>query len=192
MKRGSTESRFARIRRVYVGTALIFFNTALLLAVLLVTIHFGLNAFEWFRGPNRVYSTQFDLSAFTEADEETALAIVREFDAHAAGRLDRQGLGEYDYQPWVGFAERPFSGSYLNVEERRGYTVQRTSAPEPIREGVEDFVVWAFGGSTQFGFGINDARRPRATFSANSKLCCLLTEWLSSITGMAIGTARKR
>ena len=151
-----TSRMLPKIRRTYVGSALLAFNTALLTCMLLATIHIGLNVVERCRGTTPVYKDAFDLSAFTKVDEATAREIVHEFDVHATGGHESEGIGEYDYQPWAGFAERPFSGKYLNVEERAGCTTRRTSAPDPERAGVEDFVVWAFGGSTQFGFGIND------------------------------------
>jgi hypothetical protein len=152
---GSSKSPFARIRRAYAAAAILSFNSVLLLIIVLFALHLALNVFEWYRGPTEVYAPNFDLSAYVEVDEETAREIVREFDLHAAGGHNFEGIGEYDYQPWVEFAERPFAGKYLNVEERAGYTVRRTAEPEPAA-GREDFVVWAFGGSTMFGFGMND------------------------------------
>jgi hypothetical protein len=143
-----------------VGIASTVFDILVLLLLVLLGLHAGLDVYERLRDPTPVYSDKFDLDAYTVADEETAAAIVQEFDLRAAGGLRGQGLGEFDYQPWVGFAERPYSGQYLNVDEYSGYTARRTSPPSQASPEAEELIVWGFGGSTFFGFGMNDDHTP--------------------------------
>ncbi len=71
-------------------------------------------------------------------------------------QLQRESLGlRYVYAPFVEFAPRAVTGRFVNVNAA-GYREGRNPAPwPPVRE---EFTVFAFGGSTTFGFGLPDGQ----------------------------------
>lgn len=69
----------------------------------------------------------------------------------------------YVYAPFVEFAPLPVKGRFLNVNAA-GYREGRAPAPwPPVRD---EFVVFVFGGSTAFGFGLPDGQTPVAALEA--------------------------
>lgn len=69
----------------------------------------------------------------------------------------------YAYAPFVEFAPRPVAGRFLNVNAA-GFREGRAPAPwPPVRE---EFVVFVFGGSTTFGFGLPDGQTPVSALEA--------------------------
>jgi lysophospholipase L1-like esterase len=77
-------------------------------------------------------------------------ALLAEYDRMAAE-------GHWQVHPWTGLTMRPFTGTYLNIDlngERRG------APPSGEHEDQPPLVVWAFGGSTLFGWGLADDYTP--------------------------------
>ena len=102
------------------------------------------------RGSKRppVYSIYLRPRAMHRMSTDQAVGFFKEFDA----------LGDNEsfiYQPWVGFSERVFHASHLNVD---------SALPLPTRRTIQDsspgsgrpLVIWTFGGSTMFGWGVPD------------------------------------
>ena len=91
----------------------------------------------------------FDLYAYgTAADAPRAAIILDDF-----FELARKG---FVYQPWTGFAEPPFEGQLVHVDEdsegfprRRTRNVQVDAARPTLR-------IFALGGSTTFGYNVAD------------------------------------
>jgi hypothetical protein len=61
--------------------------------------------------------------------------------------------GEYEYQPFTDFRERPFRGEFVNVDPA-GFRFSKDQAPWPPRPQAIN--VFIFGGSTTFGAGLPD------------------------------------
>ena len=61
--------------------------------------------------------------------------------------------GEYEYQPFTDFRERPFRGRFVNVDPA-GFRFSKDQAPWPPRPQAIN--VFIFGGSTTFGVGLPD------------------------------------
>ena len=59
------------------------------------------------------------------------------------------------YQPWVGFSERVFHSPRLNVDETKPLPTRRTIQNGSSRGG-RPLIIWTFGGSTMFGWGVPD------------------------------------
>lgn len=71
-------------------------------------------------------------------------------------RLQRDCLGlRYVYRPFVEFAPLPVSGRFVNIVPA-GYRKGRSDAPWPPAKN--ELVVFVFGGSTTFGFGLPDGQ----------------------------------
>lgn len=142
---------------LYRGLALLLLNTLLLL--LLVNLVLG--AYYWIGdaasvGDRPVYSLTFKPESYTRVARDVAAAVGREF--------DRMGEREsYQFHPWTGFIESGFRGEFVNVSEAG---IRRTvSIPAPA-DARQDLVVWMFGGSTTFGWGMPDAETIPSHFQA--------------------------
>ncbi len=59
------------------------------------------------------------------------------------------------YEPYTQFKESPYSGKFVNVDPR-GFRPIGNQEPWPPRRG--EFTVFVFGGSTTFGYGVEDNR----------------------------------
>lgn len=57
------------------------------------------------------------------------------------------------YMPFVQFSEKPYTGKYVNVSQA-GYRISKEQRPWPPLK--EDLVIFVFGGSTTFGYGLPD------------------------------------
>jgi lysophospholipase L1-like esterase len=98
-------------------------------------------------GVNVVYSDRFNRDAYYFADADEVAATLAEYDSMSRA-------GHWQVHPWTGLTMRPFTGGYLNIDQggnRLGLPPSSDQAGEP------PFIVWAFGGSTLFGWGLGDA-----------------------------------
>ena len=142
----SVQEGFRRFGRWYTQLAVLLLNTAiLLLGITLIT--YAYYGRERRTAPRTVYSTSLRSQAIHRMDPGQATAFFQEF--------DRMGAAEtYIYQPWIGLSERVFHSAKLNVDE---------ALPAPTRRtwrnsggGKPPLIIWAFGGSTMFGWGVPD------------------------------------
>jgi hypothetical protein len=79
--------------------------------------------------------------------------------------LQRECLGlRYVYSPFVEFEPRSVRGRFVNILPG-GFRKGETDQPWPARK--EDFVVFVFGGSTTFGFGVPDNQTVVAALQAD-------------------------
>ena len=58
----------------------------------------------------------------------------------------------YQYEPWIGFKERPRSGRFVNVSHE-GF---RHSYNKNLKLDSHGISIYVFGGSTTFGYGLDD------------------------------------
>lgn len=94
------------------------------------------------------YSSAFDQGTYRLLDPAAAAELGAEFDR----------MGEHQSfvsNPWTTFMAGPFAGRHLNVVADPVLNHRATPAPAPA-DGRPDLVVWAFGGSTLFGWGLSD------------------------------------
>jgi hypothetical protein len=59
----------------------------------------------------------------------------------------------FQYEPWVGFKEKPRIGKFVNISKEGFRYSHRKQAN--LRE--DGFKIYVFGGSTTFGYGVDDA-----------------------------------
>lgn len=60
----------------------------------------------------------------------------------------------HSFESFVQFKERPFTGKYVNVS-KEGFRLSKNQRPWPP-DFSNDYVVFVFGGSTTFGYGLSD------------------------------------
>ena len=136
-----------RLARLYRLTALVAFNVLLLLVV----FNAALAVYYWraekpaAKPPPepRHRAAHIDPDGYRRTPPELAARYIEEED-----RMWNQGL---EYAPWLQFRNPAFQGSLLNVDAR-GH--RRTV--EPRRPGPDAVRIYAFGGSTTFGYGVPD------------------------------------
>lgn len=81
-------------------------------------------------------------------------AVYPDMSAADIDRLQRDSLAlRYVYAPFTEFEPLPVAGMFVNVDAQ-GFRHGRDKAPWPPKK--DDFVVFVFGGSTTFGFGLPD------------------------------------
>lgn len=146
-------SAIDRVRRSYAAVAVLLLNCLVVFLVLNALAGGVLAAQAWQErrrlatGQLPAHQRHVDLDAYGSADPATGRDILDEFTL-----LRQRGFA---YRPWMQFSEPRFSGRHLNVEDRNGDDVRRTpwEAPGDGRRVVD---VFAFGGSTTFGYNVAD------------------------------------
>lgn len=122
------------------------------LSTLVLFLGFVLLSYAYYAIPGKedwkVYSRDFQPRAMHRMDTEQALRFFKEF--------DRMGQDEtFIYQPWVGFSERVFHSPRLNVDNVTPLPTRRTVQNGSRGDG-RPLIIWTFGGSTMFGWGVPD------------------------------------
>ena len=152
----ATPKLFRQLHGWFTDTAVIVLSTL----ILLIGFSFLSWAFFAIRGPGSGpdYYRNFRPRAIHRMDTDQAIRFFKEF--------DRMGENEtYIYQPWVAFSERVFHSPRLNVDEAMPMPTRRTIRTNSDRGG-RPLVVWAFGGSTMFGWGVPDEETIASHLSA--------------------------
>ena len=137
---------FERVSKWYKNAAVNVLST------LILFVGFVLLSFAYYAIPGKgirpVYSKDFQPQALHRMERDQALRFFKEF--------DRMGQDEtFIYQPWVGFSERVFHSTLLNVDESKPLPTRRTMQSGSGRGG-RPLIIWTFGGSTMFGWGVPD------------------------------------
>lgn len=147
-KANSRRSIFTRMASAYGTLALISFNTLLLFG--------AMNLAAWL-----ISRPGGARAALPEAPPVVAtygIDTIRQAYPHrddvAIKRLLNETWGrELSYEPFTEFREGPCKGEYVNVS-LYGFRLGKDQAPWP--PVPEDLVVFMFGGSTTFGYGVAD------------------------------------
>lgn len=136
------------LSRYYAIFASLFTNVLLTMVVVLALIQWVLDISSELR-LKPFYSQAFALDSYILTDHAAAIQVGLEF--------DQMGEQEsYEFYPWTVFMERSFAGKLLNIETHSNYTTRATKSALPLGENQKDLLVWTFGGSTMFGWGIPD------------------------------------
>lgn len=169
-------SSLARIRKSYRALAVVFFNTVVLFVALNVVLAIAYAAKDWWTSDLSAAATDsrltasglfyenggavdngkrsagdvavFDLTAFAGAmrEEDVSQMLDENYDCFQRG---------IEYQPWVQYARKPFSGKFLNIDlDSLGIPIRRTTNPTDLGSNV--IRIFTFGGSTTFGLKTPD------------------------------------
>lgn len=137
-----------RLFAAYNAVAIISFNAVILGLLVCLGISLALDWRHRLSGQTTVTpSIEIDLESFREVDSARAKDIVRELDVYASSQ-------PFAFNPWATFMQAPYAGDTINVEDDAVLT-HRHVPPSPV-QAEKRFVVWAFGGSTLFGWGVDD------------------------------------
>jgi hypothetical protein len=137
---------FRAMAQCYKQLALVLLNTFVLLIGITIASFAYYRIREGTPPPTPVYSTLLRPQAMHRMSAEQAATFFKTF--------DRMGDAEtYIYQPWVEFSERAFNSELVNVDDTMPMPTRRTWSSDGDGQPL---VVWMFGGSTMFGWGVPD------------------------------------
>ena len=133
---------------MYACIATLILTTCLLLvaSILVIAEKFPADDHYWrVVNSGNPISERFVPEHYYLIDKEEVREVQKEF--------DRFGFkGQYVVDPWTGLTNSPFEGKHLNIinnGERKTITTWTDPSKPRLR-------VWAFGGSTLFGWGVSD------------------------------------
>jgi len=149
--------RLRQFGRIYTTIAIIGFNVVVVFVVGMFVINALLPKTDALAEQNKdklvpvgvhaAYSERFNRAGYYFMTPPEVEVMLADYDRMA-------NEGHWQVHPWTGLTMRPFVGRYLNI----GRDGERfVPAPSPDHAGQAPLVVWAFGGSTQFGWGVADA-----------------------------------
>ena len=140
----------AKLARHYQALAVLLLNTAVLTALVLAVLHcaFPLEDSIWNQNlDGRRLSQDLVPEHYYLTGAEETRQIRKTLDDYVLA-------GHWQVHPWTGLINRQFASGYLNVDAHG----QRASAvPSSDHAGQPPFEIWAFGGSTLFGWGVSDS-----------------------------------
>jgi len=131
--------------RWYQTIAILLVNTL----VIFVVINLVFSFFLWFQ--NKRYGTDPVSAKYGSLVEQAYPGVGREVIRELLRETWNRG---YVYEPFTYFKERPFTGKYVNVDPH-GFRVTKEQGPWPPDRN-RDFVIFLFGGSTSFAYGLPD------------------------------------
>ncbi|MBF0175018.1 MAG: SGNH/GDSL hydrolase family protein [Magnetococcales bacterium] len=138
--------RIGAWRTAYTSVALLVFNTVLLLVLGNGVVGIGLNFYDPPQTPDQKIIAQFGQetleTAYSGKTWDRIQALLRETWSR-----------NYTYEPFVQFRETAFSGTYVQVAS---VGFRNSGTPLPWPPDKEGWNVFLFGGSTTFGYGIED------------------------------------
>ena len=130
--------------------AMVCVNTVLAGLLVLLVLHLLLPVEELIWDQNlggQRLSQSFVEAHYYSSDPEATAGVLRDWDRYILN-------GHWQVHPWTGLINREFTGRYFSVgaDGRRGGI-----APDDASAALDPFVVWVFGGSTVFGWGLPDS-----------------------------------
>lgn len=139
----------AKLVRSYQSLAVLLLNTAIATGVVLAVLHFAFPVEESVWNQNldgrRISGDLVPEHYYLTSPDETRR--IRE-------TLDEYILaGHWQVHPWTGLINRRFASEHLNVDNHGRRATVEASVDHA---GQPPFRVWAFGGSTLFGWGVSD------------------------------------
>jgi len=134
-------TKFSILNRYYTLAAINFLTVILLILVLNIIVWLAIEIRDAFLSPP---------SRNLEVLQEVYPGMAK---SDISLLLDETWKRPWQYEPWVGFKERPRSGRFVNVSDE-GF---RYSYIKNLRLDAHSINIWVFGGSTTFGYGVDDA-----------------------------------
>jgi hypothetical protein len=142
--------RLVQFTHYYNVLAVVFFNSLVLFVVINLVADAALHTEEYFDKRAASKGTPWAYREFNESLTTVHPGLTRDQISKLISET-RHLAQEYDV--YTQFKEIPCEGKYVNVDSR-GFRPIVGQKPWPPREG--DYVVFVFGGSTTFGYGVED------------------------------------
>jgi hypothetical protein len=138
------------LARNYNVLAVICFNSLLLFVVINLIADAALHAKEYLEKRAALKGTPMVYRRFHESLTAVHPGMTQE---QINGLLAETGKLTHVYDVYTQFKENPRAGKYVTVDPL-GFRHIKDQRPWPPRQG--DYVVFMFGGSTTFGYGVRD------------------------------------
>lgn len=135
----TSSKRLQRLKKYYTAAAVLLLNV--------IVLSLLLNALAWpfLSLYPRPTSPPFSAAQLQEVYPGMSTAEISRL-------LTETWEQPWQYEPWVGFRERPRRGKYVNVSDE-GYRFSKTTDASQDSRAMQ---VYVFGGSTTFGYGVDD------------------------------------
>lgn len=135
--------KFERLAKWYTYAALFSFNAALFFLLIVFGYFVVTSVKDNLSDPvTKKYGKKSVAEVYPHLNEQ-----------EIRGLLTETWSRQYVYEPFTQFKERPFHGKFVNVDEH-GFRLSKNQGPWPPDPTV--FNVFVFGGSTTFGYGVED------------------------------------
>lgn len=147
-QRSEHTSRLKRLGHAYQTISTLIVSTILISIIVFAILDFLFPAEDliWTATHYRPYSTSFNKDAYYFIKDGDKDRIGSEYDKLAIS-------GHWQVNPWTGLISRHFEGRFLNID-RNG--IRRTISPSAEHSDKPPLIIWTFGGSTMFGWGLPD------------------------------------
>ncbi len=142
----------AALRRLWSATALIAWNACVIFVFLNLVLAIAFYIKDTYSKPTKLISrilNTYHLQISNLASIYPTLSAEQVNDL-----LHETWSRPLIFEPFTDLTEAPFKGKYVNVSPN-GYRSGLNQGPWPPKRG-QDFVVFLFGGSTTFGYGVPD------------------------------------
>lgn len=140
-------SSFTSLRKAYTATSLLLLTLVLFFVVFNIIAYAAYKLLNNFFYPHQVvrkYGTETLRAAYPALDEQTWKSLINE--SHNI---------PLEFEPYTQFRERPTQGKWVNIHAA-GFRLGSEPLPWPVKRTADDFIVFVFGGSTTFGYGLSD------------------------------------
>ncbi len=140
----------AKLFRHYQAFAVVLLNTAILTVLVLAALHFI------FPVEDAVWNQNLDGRRISEdlVPEHYYLTSGHETRRIRETLDDYILAGHWQVHPWTGLINRQFASEHLNID---GHGRRASAEPSDDHPSQPPYRIWAFGGSTLFGWGVSDA-----------------------------------
>lgn len=146
------ESLPSRLASYYKTFAVILLNCVLLLVLINLLVKAGVDVKESFRKQKSEESTPWNYKKYSPVLDSVHPGLSPD----QIDQVIRENRKlQKEYEAYVQHRERPTSGAFVNVTHE-GYRPVKDQGPWPPSK--DDFVVFVFGGSTTFGYGVQDTK----------------------------------
>jgi hypothetical protein len=142
--------RLVQFTHYYNVLAVVFFNSLVLFVVINLLADAALHTKEYFEKRAASKGAPWAYREFNESLTTVHPGLTR--DQISKLISETRHLAQ-EYEVYTQFKEIPCEGKYVNVDSR-GFRPIVGQKPWPPRKG--DYVVFVFGGSTTFGYGVED------------------------------------
>ncbi len=138
--------KLQKFSQAYKELALILLNTFVFVTILNIGLWGVFKIKESFSFPSNPVSRKYGNPKLKKVYPDLSEEAMKKL-------LNETWSRPYIYEAFTQFKERPYSGTYVNVN-LNGFRITKNQGPWPPNR--DNFNIFIFGGSTTFGYGVKD------------------------------------
>jgi lysophospholipase L1-like esterase len=133
-----------KLKKVYLGVAVTWLNACAFFVVVCIALEAGFFIRERVRMRTDPGAGSWNPRAMHSRSGRDSQEVFRECELLTSVS-----------RPWIGFSEPPTHSRWVNIDPADPVPIRRTPAPV-TQSFVDEKMIWIFGGSTGFGYGLPD------------------------------------